>query len=123
MGPGHVAAKALAHNPAYPPEQNHMSDETDSLISWLPDGQATYSKQDNGLWSVVLWRRGTVEALNVLGRDMDKGVACFMAIRMNETISRRTPPGIVARLEVNTEVSTETQDQSAKALPKGYVTR
>ncbi len=70
-----------------------MTDLTDErlrdnhLIGFLPKGEAAYVRQDNGMWGVAIFAEGTVDRLFTVAADMDKGVAAWVALRINGALA------------------------------------
>jgi len=72
-----------------------MTDLTDErlrdnhLIGFLPKGEAAYVRQDNGMWGVAIFAEGTVDRLFTVAADMDKGVAAWVALRINGALASK----------------------------------
>lgn len=98
-----------------------MRDELHGLISWLPVGEANYARDDDhDKWVTNIYEPGTVNRLAVVATGMDKGVACWLAIKLNETskAASNLAPHDEGRPHI---VAGEFQSDKYPATPRGKV--
>lgn len=60
-----------------------------SLLAYLPDGEAAWVHRANGTWGVDIFKSCTIEILCKVADGMDKCVAAWLAVNINEALEER----------------------------------
>lgn len=60
------------------------NDPLESFIAHLPTGEFAYTREPDGTWGVGLFPKGAPQRLQTVATGMDKNLACWMALKLNQ---------------------------------------